>query len=661
MKTRKISESMMDADTFGIFQPDLSRENSQKKWKGSEYVSETLDDELDKQQYMSQKQRHQKGDEQDGMDYEDYGRFKKRDEYQEREYGDDCAEDELMFDNSTSFKPPLCSTKKVVHHKEKQKQKSIQKTVSKSDIYQRFKDGPIVKELGDNDSVENLDSPKRVDPDTNEDFFGVLSEKLNNDDEIESFSLYRDHKKAPGYEESKGFVADFGNLGGDVKKSKKANPKRRKTSPKTKMHRSDSILDDDVDVDMSPDKKNISEKETESYSTYSQHPVKFDSAKSCSDGLKKFHGEKGDNVEMFDDYVISKTGYSDESNNTKKMNGPSRSSSSTFSDSPKKIDQVDISDNSLLVQESKKSNDPQRKNTDMNKKTGNYSKNHASISKMFQHFGNQSSPKNDSLRRTDSKSDDSDEESSQKKKRQENERDDERAEKYFSGDDDIPSSENLSGNILNEYNSNFVKKHFSIYMGSTGKDVDDLIKDTCPMCTFGGLNIRGRIGIEIERTKQVYRKKAMSAHNKSLAYLLSQMWNTRVFDTAVKLDVPMLPLTVEKAYEHISKPHVLDRAIVAKCDITKLNDIEDILCDRLFFVKSTVRTTKTKTKNGSEKSKSVTDSELTYRPQVLRDLLLVVERKRRLMLVRKGDSIFTTSSKKVLTGSDNSQLRIKFG
>lgn len=660
---RSINNPGMDDfdNIFSVFGSDIKTKSSSKKENLSNVDSDRFDDPLDHQHnYSSHKQRQNKDDLQDSnaMDYDDHhNRFKRReDDHDTYDHGDDYMEDELIYDKFTPSAPPLCSKKKVVFHKNTQKKKKSHKSKQKVITPNKNYNGPVVKDVTDMDSDEIFDSPLRKEPDPGEDFFGVSYEQKSTDaDNNEQQSpLYQDPRSAPGFDESRKFVVDFSDLadiGGDKKKSKK--PKKNSRGRKTQFHKPDSNLGED-NINENKNQSNDEENNVEdiSYSTYSQHPVKFDSARECSNGFKKFQEKKSGSVTDFEDFVISKTGYGKK---------PSKNSGidmdKNFEETRKEtsceetIPEKSYHDSNLQTDDSDPVVIESPKRT---QKNGNFSKSHESISKMFHACKNQSSPTSIGSPISASPNRDDEKSKSSKSKNRDSINDDD--------DDESPnSSEDPRKNILNKFNYNYIKSHFSIYMNSTGRTVDDLLRDTCPMCSFGGLNMRGRIGIEIERTKQIYRKKAASSHNKSLSYLLSQMWNTRVFDLAVKLNIPMLPLTVDKAYEHVSKPHIIDRIIVAKSDISKLNDIEEILCDRLFFVKSTVKTKKLKTEEGQQKLKTVTDSELTYRPNVLRDILLVLERKRRLMLVRRGDSVFTTSSKKILTGSDNSQLRIKFG
>jgi hypothetical protein len=216
------------------------------------------------------------------------------------------------------------------------------------------------------------------------------------------------------------------------------------------------------------------------------------------------------------------------------------------------------------------------------------------------------------------------------------------------------------------------------------------------LCAYGSKDVKGPYLIEIEKIKQVYRRKVLSSPPDTLATLLCFLWNNRIYNPLRLQGKPILPLLYEMALDHVKKPHIPDSSLIAKKQIDSLLTIQNALKQIMFSMEKEKEENKMDLEDNSDneedededelnssrssskinkKSKKIkkknskikkadtktTCGSLKYSSLVLKDYLTVSDRLHKWIGTKRGDSVYNSQKKSAVFGTDNSNFVISMG
>lgn len=253
-----------------------------------------------------------------------------------------------------------------------------------------------------------------------------------------------------------------------------------------------------------------------------------------------------------------------------------------------------------------------------------------------------------------------------------------------------------NGSRLDVGTYTYVQNHFCKDLKDAKIDVGTFLQKVCPLCAYGSKDVKGPYLIEIEKVKQVYRRKVLSTPPDTLATLLCFLWNNRIYNPLRMQGKPILPFLYEMALDHVKKPHIPDGTLIAKKTIDSLLTIQNALKQIMFSVEkekeenemdlednsdneegededqlnSTKSTSKINKKSKKIKKKNSkvrkidiknTSGSLKYSSLVLKDYLTVSDKLHKWIGTKRGDSVYNSQKKSAVFGTDNSNFVVSMG
>lgn len=239
------------------------------------------------------------------------------------------------------------------------------------------------------------------------------------------------------------------------------------------------------------------------------------------------------------------------------------------------------------------------------------------------------------------------------------------------------------GNIDKDMIS-FLQNGFKNDLRNSGMCIKKFLSTICPLCAYGSKDLKGQYNIELEKIKQLYRNKVLSADPETLAAVLCFTWNNTLFKPITRKGIPFMPLLYEIALDHIKKPHIIDAALIAKKEIESLRTIKNGLEQMIFVIeeeeeeneesdkrnessKTQSRKRKASSNNTTRKFENKDDIEesdkprkrIKYNPQALRDYILVSDKMRTWIHSKRNNTIFLTKRRQCFMNTDNSNSQIQ--